>query len=244
METLALLLLAFFTFGTLVLAGGDLGVGMLLPWLGRTPTERRTVLAAIGPFFLANEVWLVALAGIMIGAFPGLEHELLLERRTAFVALLAAWIVRDAGLWWRSRIEARPWAAACDGMIVAGSWGAALALGAVLGPVLVGGLGGVLIAPLFALLLALHGAGFCRLRLTGEPLDRAAPLGRYAVTTLALGAVTVAAGLRLDLHEMLAEPATLRVVTVFVAVMLPLLVGGQLLTRWAFRRRVTGPGYL
>ena len=240
METLALLLLAFFTFGTLVLAGGDLGVGMLLPWLGRTPTERRTVLAAIGPFFLANEVWLVALAGIMIGAFPGLEHQLLLEQRTAFTALLAAWIIRDAGLWWRSRIEARSWSTTCDGMIVAGSWGAALSLGAILGSVL----GSALLAPLFALLLALHGAGFCRLRLTGEPLERAAPLGRYTVTTLALGAVTVAAGLRLDLHEMLAEPATLRVVTVFVAVMLPLLVGGQLLTRWTFRRRVTGPGYL
>ncbi|WP_106400064.1 cytochrome d ubiquinol oxidase subunit II [Actinocorallia populi] len=239
METLALLLLAFFTFGTLVLAGGDLGAGMLLPRLGRTPAERRTVLAAVGPFFLADEVWLVALAGIMIGAFPGLEHELLLGQRTAFVVLLAGWIVRDAGLWWRGRVEARAWAAACDTMIVAGSWTAALALGAVLGSVL----GSVLLAPLFALLLAFHGAGFCRTRLTGEPLERARP-GNYAVSTLVLGAVTVAAGLRLDLREMLAEPATLRVVTVFVAVLLPLLVGGQLLTRWAFRQRVTGPGYL
>lgn len=240
METLALLLLAFFTFGTLVLAGGDIGTGMLLPWLGRTPSERRTVLAAIGPFFLANEVWLVALAGIMIGAFPGLEHELLLGQRTAFVALLAGWIVRDAGLWWRSRVDARAWAAACDGMIVAGSWTAALALGAALGSVL----GTPLLAPLIALLFAFHGAGFCRLRLTGGPLERAAPLGNHTVSSLALGAVTVAAGLRLDLREMLAEPSTLRVVAVFTAVLLPLLVGGQLLTRWAFRQRVTGPGYL
>jgi len=239
-EILALLLLAFFAFGTLVLAGGDLGVGMLLPWLGRTPSERRTVLAAIGPFFLADEVWLVALAGVMIGAFPGLEHELLLGQRTAFVLLLAGWVVRDAGLWWRSRVDARAWAAACDGMIFVGSWTAALALGAVLGSVL----GSPLLAPVFALLLAIHGAGFCRLRLTGTLLERAVPLGNYAVSTLALGAVTVAAGLRLDLREMLAEPSTLRVVTVFIAVLLPLLVGGQLLTRWAFRQRVTGPGYL
>ncbi|GAA2738416.1 cytochrome d ubiquinol oxidase subunit II [Actinocorallia aurantiaca] len=239
MEALAIALLAFFAFGSLSLLGGDAGVGMLLPWLGRSGNERRTVIAAIGPFFLANEVWLVALAGILIGAFPGLEHELLYEQRTAFVVLLVGWVVRDAGLWWRGRIGSPRWAAGCDVLIVAGSWTLALALGTILGTVL----GSPLLAPPVALLLALHGAGFCRSRLTGSLLERVR-FTRYWLTTAVLGALTAAAGMRLDLEAALAGPTTLRVVTVFAVVMLPLLIGGQLLTRWAFRERVTGPGYL
>ncbi|MEO3781950.1 cytochrome d ubiquinol oxidase subunit II [Actinocorallia sp. B10E7] len=240
MEILAIALLAFFAFGSLTLAGGDAGVGMLLPWLGRSRTERRTVIAAFGPFFLADEVWLVALAGILVGAFPGLEHELFFGQRTAFVVLLAGWIVRDAGLWWRSRVDSPRWAAGCDGMIFVGSWTFALALGQILGALL----GNRLLAPFLTLLFAFHGAGFCARRLTGVLRDRAARLGRYWVSTFALGAVTVVAGVRLDLEAMLAEPATLKVVTVFVTALLPLLIGAQALTRWAFRGRATGPGYL
>ena len=39
--------------------------------------RRRAALTALGPFFLGNEVWLVAAVGILFGAFPTLEGELL-----------------------------------------------------------------------------------------------------------------------------------------------------------------------
>ncbi|WP_255267572.1 cytochrome d ubiquinol oxidase subunit II [Actinomadura madurae] len=38
---------------------------MLLPWLGRDQRERRLVIASFAPFFLGNEVWLVAAAGLV-----------------------------------------------------------------------------------------------------------------------------------------------------------------------------------
>ena len=59
--------------GYFALAGYDYGVGMLLPAFDRDERQRRRVLGAFGPFFLANEVWLVAAVGLRFGAFPHLE---------------------------------------------------------------------------------------------------------------------------------------------------------------------------
>ncbi len=139
MDSLAVLLLALFAGGYLVLAGADIGVGMLLPWLGRDQRERRLVIASFAPFFLGNEVWLVASAGLVAGAFPGLEHRLLEELYPLVVVLLIGWVVRDMGLWLRGRVDAAAWRSLWDGAIVAGSWALALAWGSVLGSVVAGG---------------------------------------------------------------------------------------------------------
>lgn len=240
MQMLATVLLAIFTSGYLILAGGDIGIGMLLPRLGRSPAERRVVIAAVTPWFLSNEVWLVAVAGLTVGAFPGLEHDLLYEHRSLVITLLLGWIVRDVGLWWRGRVDSPAWRAGCDGAIVLGSWALALSLGGILGEVLVGS---VLLAGPVAVVIAWHGLGFARLRLTGAPLERARQ-GRYRLTAVVLGVVPVLAGTQLDLAGAAAGPATLKLVTVFVAVLFPLLMAAQALVWWTFRDRVTEPGYL
>ncbi|MFI0356312.1 cytochrome d ubiquinol oxidase subunit II [Actinomadura sp. 9N407] len=250
MEMLAVVLLAVFTAGYLVLAGGDIGVGMLLPWLGRGQDERRVVIAAFAPFFLANEVWLVAVAGIMAGAFPALEHGLLEGLFPLFVALLMAWIVRDMGLWLRGRVDAPAWRGGCDAAIVAGSWGLALVWASLLGTILAGGAteglnaGSVLGLPLAAV-FALHGAGFARLRCTGAVLARARRIpASYAVTAVALAGLAVAAGARLPLVDSAAPGAGLAVTAVMTAALLPLLLAAQALVWWTFRGRVDSPSYL
>src|SRR6516162_9571759 len=53
-----------------VLDGFDFGVGTIHRLVARTDEERRTVLAAIGPFWDGNEVWLVAGGGVLFFAFP------------------------------------------------------------------------------------------------------------------------------------------------------------------------------
>lgn len=53
-----------------VLDGFDFGVGALHRIVARTPEERRTVLAAIGPIWDGNEVWLIAAGGALFVAFP------------------------------------------------------------------------------------------------------------------------------------------------------------------------------
>ena len=55
-----------------VLDGFDFGAGALHRLVARTDLERRTVLAAIGPFWDGNEVWLVAAGGVLFMAFPRL----------------------------------------------------------------------------------------------------------------------------------------------------------------------------
>ncbi|MFC4585055.1 cytochrome d ubiquinol oxidase subunit II [Sphaerisporangium corydalis] len=138
MENLAVALLAFFAVGYFVLGGADIGTGMIMPFLGRDEHERRLVVAAVAPFFLGNEVWLVATIGILAGAFPVLEGTLLHALFPGFLALVAAWVVRDMGLWLRGRVDTRPWRALWDTAIVSGSWGLALSWGLILTAVLTG----------------------------------------------------------------------------------------------------------
>ncbi|GAA4525331.1 MULTISPECIES: cytochrome d ubiquinol oxidase subunit II [Nonomuraea] len=242
-------ILAFFALGYLVLAGADIGVGMALPYLGRTPAERREAIAAIAPFFLGNEVWLVVTAGVLAGLFPELEGELLSGNYPLIVALLLSWVVRDTGLWLRGRLDGRLWQGWWDGAIVAGSWGLALSLGGLLGHVLLGMTGPLALLPVavLAALFGTHGLAFAALRLRGELRRRAAVLsggageGRtYALTAAALMVVGVLAGLRLPL-----EPGTSgAVLGPVVLAMMPLMVAAQAWVWWTFRHRVTGPSYL
>jgi cytochrome d oxidase subunit CydB len=250
MELIAAVMLAVFTAGYLVLAGADIGVGMLLPWLGRGDAERRVVIAAIAPFFLGNEVWLVSAVGLMAGAFPGLEHALLEGLFPLFVVLVAAWVVRDMGLWLRGRVDAAAWRGVWDGAIVAGSWGLALSWASLLGTLLAGAPGEGLNAgsawglPLAAL-LAVHGAGFARLRSAGAVLARARRLpARYGVSAVALVAVLIAAGARLEWSQSASAGTGLAVTAVTTAVLLPLLLAAQALVWWTFRGRVDSPSYL
>ncbi|MBE1587995.1 cytochrome d ubiquinol oxidase subunit II [Nonomuraea angiospora] len=240
--------LAFFALGYLVLAGADIGVGMVLPYLGRTAAERREVIAAIAPFFLGNEVWLVATAGVLAGLFPELEGELLSGNYTVVVTLVLSWVVRDMGLWLRGRLPGPGWQTFWDGAIVAGSWGLALSWGALLCHVLVGlppalVVGALVVAAVFAT----HGLAFAALRLRGTLRERAAVLsggsgeGRtYLLTAAALTAVGVLAGLRLPLEPGTSGPVLVPVILTLI----PLLVAAQGWVWWTFRHRVTGPSYL
>lgn len=258
METLAVALLGFFTAGYLVLGGADLGVGMLLPYLGRDGNERRLVLAAIAPFFLGNEVWLIAAAGVFVGCFPALEGELFSGQFTVLVPLLVGWMVRDAGLWWRGRAAYGAWHAVCDGMVVAGSWTAALSWGWLLAGLLTGdpaepatGPAAVLTAPGVAVLFAVHGLAFGSLRLTGGPHRRARqPVGRtgerqtFALTALAMAALPIAAGVRLPLADTAARGPVLGLLVPVLLAVTPLLVAAQVWLWRVFRGRVTNPSYL
>ena len=53
-----------------VLDGFDLGTGILYLKAAKTDDERRTLLAAIGPVWDGNEVWLIATGGTLFFAFP------------------------------------------------------------------------------------------------------------------------------------------------------------------------------
>ncbi|MCP3801643.1 cytochrome d ubiquinol oxidase subunit II [Allokutzneria sp. A3M-2-11 16] len=250
MELVAAGLLAFFAIGYFVLGGADIGLGMLLPFLGRTPAERRLVITGIAPVFLGNEVWLVATAGVLVGAFPDLEGKLLTDQFPAVVALLLGWVARDAGLWMRHQIERRTWQGLCDTAITLGSWTAALAWGWVFSSLLVG-TANPIIGVAIALLFAVHGLAFAALRLSGPLRERAAwlsgPLTEFRAFLLTAAVMTLlclAIGFRLPLVDSAADPATLRLLVPVLTVITPVLVLAQVWLWRLFRHRVERPMYL
>ena len=82
-----------------ILDGFDLGVGNLL-LLGTTEEERDRMVASIGPFWDANETWLVLAVGLLLVAFP-IAHGTILTALYIPVALMLL------GLHERRRLEFR-----------------------------------------------------------------------------------------------------------------------------------------
>jgi cytochrome d ubiquinol oxidase subunit II len=76
--------------------------------------RRRAVLGVVGPLLLLGEVWLVAAAGVLVGAFWEVESALWAHGYPLVVALLVAWVVRDAAVWLRSRSDRPRWRAGWD----------------------------------------------------------------------------------------------------------------------------------
>ncbi len=258
METLAVVVLSWCALAYAVLGGADLGVGIVLHHLGRDAGQRRVVLAAIAPFFLGDEVWLVATVGVLAGAFPALEARLVHGLAAALVPLAVAWVVRDMGLWLRGRVGRPGWARGCDAAVTAGSvtvvacWGwilAGLAAGPPAGlPYWPAALSGAAAA---VALVAAHGLGLARLRLTGVLRARAgAPAGRvggaavFAATGAALAAAVLLAGARWAPAGSAADPATLDVLVPALLAVLPPVLAVQAWGWLLFRHRVTAASYL
>jgi cytochrome bd-type quinol oxidase subunit 2 len=133
-------LLAVLVAGWVLLDGAVQGAGAtLLQERGddgrnqrRVPAERRVVLGAVGPLLVPGEVWLVAALGVLIGVFPHATADLLEAGSPVAITLIGSWVLRDAGIWLRSRRAGKIWRDVWDVVLVvasialAGSWGALL----------------------------------------------------------------------------------------------------------------------
>ncbi len=88
-----------------ILDGFDLGAGVIHLFLARTESERRTVLAAVGPFWDGNEVWLLLAGGALYCAFPAVYA----SRGVYFAAIVLVWllILRGIAMEFRNRVESR-----------------------------------------------------------------------------------------------------------------------------------------
>ena len=88
-----------------VLDGYDLGVGMLMP--GATAQEQSVMVASIGPFWDANETWLVLGIGILLSAFPAAHGVVLTALYLPVVAMLIGLMLR--GVAFELRMKALGW---------------------------------------------------------------------------------------------------------------------------------------
>jgi cytochrome d ubiquinol oxidase subunit II len=180
MAVMGLALLAY-----VVLDGYDLGVGLLLPLA--TDDEKDVMVSSIGPFWDANETWLVLGVGVLLIAFP-LAHGIVLTHLYLPAAVMLIGLVLR-GVSFDFRVKAR---AAHKGLwnklFAIGSLMAAAAQGWMLGSYLTGFSESVA-ARLFSLGIALTlptayamlGAGWLIMK-TGEDLQAKAV--RWARTVL------------------------------------------------------------
>ena len=75
-----------------ILDGYDLGIGLLLPLA--SDKEKDTMIAAIGPFWDANETWLVLGVGVLLIAFPA-AHALVLTSLYIPVTIIGLLLARS-----------------------------------------------------------------------------------------------------------------------------------------------------
>jgi len=126
-------LVAVMIVGYVVLDGFDLGVGVLHLFLPRNDSERRTMLASIGPVWDGNEVWLLAGGGTLYFAFPLLYASAFSGFYLPLMIVLWLLILRGISLELRNHIEVGVWRALLDGLFGIASalltifYGAALA---------------------------------------------------------------------------------------------------------------------
>lgn len=130
MAVMGLSLLAY-----VVLDGYDLGVGILLPFA--TDAEKDIMVSSIGPFWDANETWLVLGVGVLLVAFPQ-AHGLVLSALYLPVAVMLIGLILR-GVAFDFRVKARDshkttW----NRLFALGSLLAAMAQGWMLGSYLTG----------------------------------------------------------------------------------------------------------
>lgn len=85
-----------------VLDGFDLGVGLLTPLADETEKDR--MVASIGPFWDANETWLVMAVGILLVAFPAAHGAILTALYLPVAIMLIGLILRGTAFEFRAKV--------------------------------------------------------------------------------------------------------------------------------------------
>ena len=197
------LLIAIVWTGFFILEGFDFGVGILHGVVGRTEPGRRAAINTIGPLWDGNEVWLIVAGAAMFAAFPGWYATMFSGFYLALVLLLGALMARGVSFEYRGKRDSATWLR---------SWGAALTIGSVLVPVLIGvALGdllhglpidasheytgsfwtllqpyGIFTGVTLLAICVTHGATFLALKTTGDIRGRAVSVARWSAPVTGL----------------------------------------------------------
>ncbi len=214
------LLLGVLLTGFALTDGFDMGVGALIPFVGKTDAERRVAINTIGPVWEGNQVWFILGGGAIFAAWPPLYAVSFSGFYLAMFAILAALILRPVGFKYRSKRDSAAWRNGWDWALFVGGAVPALIFGVAMGNVLQGvpfrftpdleiyydGTFFGLLNP-FALLagivslsmLLMHGAAWLNLKTEGDVQKRAQVIGSWAalvtIVAYALAGVWLAFGI-------------------------------------------------
>ncbi|MGB4468563.1 MAG: cytochrome d ubiquinol oxidase subunit II [Azovibrio sp.] len=236
-ETLKLiwwLLIGVLLLGFAVMDGHDMGVGVLLPFVGKNDMERRIIINTVGPHWDGNQVWFVTAGGAIFAAWPLAYAAAFSGFYWAMLAVLWALFFRPVGFDYRSKVNNPTWRSAWDWGLFIGGAVPPLIFGVAFGnllqgvpfhfednlmPVYTGSFWGLLNP--FALLaggvslamLTFHGANYLMIRTEGEIQERARKaaliFGSVMLLAFALAGVWVSLGIKGYVITSVVDPGAL-----------------------------------
>ena len=138
METLWFIIVAFMLTMYVILDGFDLGAGIIHLLVGKTETQRRIILNAIGPVWDGNEVWILAASGTLYFAFPLVYASSFSGFYLPLIIVLWLLILRGLGIEFRHQVHHALWKRFWDSVFSFASILLAIFFGAALGNVVRG----------------------------------------------------------------------------------------------------------
>ena len=200
--------------------GWDLGVGTLLPFVGRSDEERRVVINSIGPTWEGNQVWFITAGGATFAAWPLVYATAFSGFYAALILTLFALFFRPVGIDYRSKVADPRWRSAWDWGLFIGGTVPAIVFGVAFGNLLLGvpfhfdrdmqvyytgsffallNPFGLLAGVLSLAMLVMHGAAFLMIRTEDVIQERARTALRLAaaavIVLFAAGGIWIATGI-------------------------------------------------
>ena len=216
--------------GFAITDGMDMGVGNLLPFLGKNDDERRVMINTVGPHWDGNQVWLITAGGAIFAAWPAVYAAAFSGFYVAMLLVLFALFFRPVGFDYRSKLGDERWRKAWDWGLFAGGAIPSLVFGVAFGNLILGvpfhldellrahytGSFFALLNP-FALLagivsfslLTMHGGIWLQMRTAGDIADRVRGYiqwtGIVAMAAFALAGLWLMLGI--DGYSIISQPA-------------------------------------
>ena len=180
-----------------ILDGYDLGVGLLLPQGNAHEAQRDVMISSIGPFWDANETWLVLAIGLLLIAFPAAHSIVLFELYIPASLMLVGLIMRGVAFDFRAK-AAVSHKGAWDKVFMLGSLVTTLTQGYMLGQYVLGFdesraailfslLSGVCVTAAYSYI----GAAWLIMKTDGELQKRSIRLARYSGWATFVGVISV-----------------------------------------------------
>jgi cytochrome d ubiquinol oxidase subunit II len=216
--------------GFAITDGMDMGVGNLLPFVGKNDNERRVIINTVGPHWDGNQVWLITAGGAIFAAWPAVYAAAFSGFYFAMLLVLFALFLRPVGFDYRSKLGDERWRNAWDWGLFAGGAVPSLVFGVAFGNLILGvpfhldeflrpyytGSFFELLNP-FALLagivsfslLTMHGAVWLQMRTEGEIASRSKSwiliMGLVAIAAFAGAGAWLVIGI--DGYHIIQQPA-------------------------------------
>ncbi len=107
-------ILGILLMGFAIMDGFDMGAMALMPFIGRTNSEKRVIINTVGPVWEGNQVWLILGGGAIFAAWPYLYAIAFSSFYLAMFVVLGSLILRPVAFKFRGKMPHARWRSAWD----------------------------------------------------------------------------------------------------------------------------------